>query len=66
VLGTICDKFGGAEVGDRLDGGSGPAGEINRQGRRDRAARGQRFERDSQPVVQGGRVDAARDVTQVG
>jgi hypothetical protein len=65
VLGDVREQFGHAEVGDRLDRGRRPIGEDRTQVHRDRAAHGEGGDRGVEPIVQGGRMDAADHVTQV-
>src|SRR5580692_7159980 len=66
VLGRVGNQLSRAEIGDGLDGRRGPVADLGGDRRRDGAAGGQGSQRAGQAVVQGGRVDAAGQVTQVG
>src|ERR1700733_2977256 len=65
VLGGIGYQFSRAKVRDRLYRGRRPFLNIGVHAGRNLTARGQRFQRDGQPIVQRRRVNAAGNIPQV-
>src|SRR5580693_1127325 len=66
VLGHVGEQFGGREVGDGLDGGRGPLGDVGDQLDGQGAAVRQGRQGVGQAVVEHRRVDAPRQGAQVG
>ena len=65
VLGDVGEQLGDAEVGDGLDRGGRPLGQIDDHLDRQVAAGGERGERGAESFVQHRRVDAAGQVAQL-
>ena len=66
VLDDVGQKLGRAEVGDGLDRGRRPLGQVQDDLHRQVAPRGDGGERDTEAAVEYRRVDAAGQVTQLG
>ena len=65
VLGHVGQQLGRAEVGDGLDRGGRPSGDVHAQVTGTGAAGGQRGERGARPSSKDRRVDAAGEVAQL-